>query len=112
MELYEDLRRACDEDDRALVVRDRQDQRVTLTLADPDRLNSLSAGLTVQLQQHLEDIASDPGVRTVMITGRDPAFSAGGDLKMIRDGSQAIRDAGDPSDTTDPWRWIRRQFGG
>jgi 2-(1,2-epoxy-1,2-dihydrophenyl)acetyl-CoA isomerase len=72
----------------------------------------LSAGLNLQLQQHLEEIAGDPAVRTVIITGQDPAFSAGGDLEMIRDGNQAIREAQDPSDTTDPWRWIRRQFGG
>jgi 2-(1,2-epoxy-1,2-dihydrophenyl)acetyl-CoA isomerase len=112
MELYEDLRRAGDEEPRDLVIQHRQDQRAVLTLADPGRLNSLSAGLNLQLQQKLDEIAGDPGVRTVIITGKDPAFSAGGDLKMIRDGNEAIRDAEDPSDTTDPWRWIRRQFGG
>jgi 2-(1,2-epoxy-1,2-dihydrophenyl)acetyl-CoA isomerase len=112
MELYEDLRREGDQDERPLVISERVDQRVTLTLADPARLNSLSAGLNLQLQRHLEDIAGNPGVRSVIITGQDPAFSAGGDLKMIRDGNQAIRDSEDPGDTTDPWRWIRRQFGG
>jgi 2-(1,2-epoxy-1,2-dihydrophenyl)acetyl-CoA isomerase len=31
---------------------------------------------------------------------------------MIAEGSRDIRDASSPSDTTEPWRWIRREFGG
>jgi len=31
---------------------------------------------------------------------------------MMAAGNRAIRDAGNPSDTADAWRWIRRQFGG
>jgi 2-(1,2-epoxy-1,2-dihydrophenyl)acetyl-CoA isomerase len=112
MGLYEDLRHSGESDQRSLVRSERDGAQVTLTLADPERLNPLSAGLNLQLQQRLEEIAGDPGVRTVIITGQDPAFSAGGDLTMIRDGNEVIRDADDPSDTADPWRWIRRQFGG
>ena len=99
-------------DTRSLVRMDRRGDRVTLTLSEPDRLNPLSAALNVQLQRRLEEIAWDPAIRSVVITGEDPAFSAGGDLEMMRNGSRAIRDAAHPADTTDPWRWIRRQFGG
>jgi 2-(1,2-epoxy-1,2-dihydrophenyl)acetyl-CoA isomerase len=112
MARYSELRRTGGEDARTLVRVDRRDDRVTLTLNDPDRLNPLSAGLNLQLQDRLEDIARDPRIRSVVITGEDPAFSAGGDLRMMLDGSRAIRDAEDPADTADPWRWIRRQFGG
>jgi 2-(1,2-epoxy-1,2-dihydrophenyl)acetyl-CoA isomerase len=112
MTMYRDLRKAGAEDERTLVQVDHRDDRAILTLADPERLNPLSAGLNLQLQQQLEGIARDPDIRSVVITGQDPAFSAGGDLRMIRDGNQAIRDSDDPADTADPWRWIRRQFGG
>jgi 2-(1,2-epoxy-1,2-dihydrophenyl)acetyl-CoA isomerase len=90
MDLYEELRRAGDEEQRSLVTQERHGQRVVLTLADPGRLNSLSAGLNLQLQRHLEEIARDPDIRAVVLTGQDPAFSAGGDLTMIRDGNEAI----------------------
>ena len=97
---------------RSLVKMDRRGDRVTLTLSEPERLNPLSAGLNLQLQQRLEEIAWDPAIRSVVITGEDPAFSAGGDLEMIRTGNRAIRDPAHPADTSDAWRWIRRQFGG
>ena len=41
-----------------------------------------------------------------------PPFCAGGDLDMIESGARAIQAASGTSDTTDAWRWIRRQFGG
>jgi enoyl-CoA hydratase/carnithine racemase len=44
---------------------------VTLTLAGPQRLNALSAGLNVQLQDRLDEIARDPTIRSVVITGED-----------------------------------------
>jgi 2-(1,2-epoxy-1,2-dihydrophenyl)acetyl-CoA isomerase len=112
MTLYQELRKAGAEDERTLVRSDLRGDRAMITLADPERLNPLSAGLNFQLQERLDEIVRDPEIRSVVITGEDPAFSAGGDLRMIRDGNQAIRDSDDPADTTDPWRWIRRQFGG
>ena len=112
MTLYRDLRRRGGEDGRVLVELERRDDRVTLTLTDPERLNPLSPGLNLQLQDQLEELTRDPEIRSVVITGADPAFSAGGDLRMIRDGNHAIRDSGDPADTADAWRWIRGQFGG
>jgi Enoyl-CoA hydratase/isomerase len=83
---------------------------VTLTLAGPQRLNALSAGLNLQLQDRLDEIARDPTFRSVVITGED--FSAGGDLRMMLDGNRAVRDSNSAADTADPWSWIRRQFGG
>jgi 2-(1,2-epoxy-1,2-dihydrophenyl)acetyl-CoA isomerase len=95
-----------------LVRVDYRGDRATLTLSEPERLNPLSAGLSLQLHQKLQEVAWDPAIRSVVITGEDPAFSSGGDLEMIRDGNEAVRDSAEPTDTTDPWRWIRRHFGG
>ncbi|HEX6583035.1 MAG TPA: enoyl-CoA hydratase/isomerase family protein [Thermoleophilaceae bacterium] len=112
MTTYRQWRETAAADTRSLVRMDHRGDRVTLTLSEPERLNPLGAGLNVQLQQRLEEIAWDPAIRSVVITGEDPAFSAGGDLEMMRNGNRAIRDPAHPADTTDPWRWIRRQFGG
>ena len=112
MTLYQDMLSQGAADGRRLVRVERDGTRAVVTLCDPERLNPLTAGLTVQLQAHLSDLAADPSLRAVVITGQDPAFCAGGDLEMIQSGATAIQAAADPSDTTDAWRWIRRQFGG
>jgi 2-(1,2-epoxy-1,2-dihydrophenyl)acetyl-CoA isomerase len=112
MTLYDELLTTGAGDGRRLVHVERDKTSAVLTLCDPERLNPLSAGLTVQLQAQLTDLTADPSLRAVVITGEDPAFCAGGDLDMIESGARAIQGASGGSDTTDSWRWIRRQFGG
>ncbi len=103
--------RARAESGRRLVSVEREGAHATVTLDDPERLNPLSAPLTVQLYERLKELAADDAVRVIVITGRDPAFSAGGDLRLIRQtGEELLRES--PGGATDVWRWIRRQFGG
>ena len=80
-----------------------------VTLDDPEKLNPLSAPLTVALHDSLTELAADPNVKAIVLTGRDPAFSAGGDLRLMRESAQPmLRSAGG---STEIWRWIRGQFG-
>ncbi|MFZ0384868.1 MAG: enoyl-CoA hydratase/isomerase family protein [Solirubrobacteraceae bacterium] len=88
---------------------ERHGDRATVTLDEPDRLNVLSAPLVRQLRCALEGLAADADIRSVVLTGRDPGFSAGGDLKMMR---TATENLGQPEGVADVWRWIRREFGG
>ncbi len=112
MSTYPELLEDGKAEQRSLVKLERKENRAVLTLSDPGRLNSLTTGLVLQLRARLAELANDPGLRSIVITGEDPAFSAGGDLEMIETGSNAIRESTQPADTTDAWRWIRRQFGG
>lgn len=83
--------------------------RALVTLEDPDRLNALSAALVIQLKESLTNLASDPAIRVVVLTGAGRAFSAGGDLQMMALGETHVHD---PAGSTDIWRWIRNEFGG
>jgi len=58
--------------------------RAIVTLDEPDRLNVLSAPLVRQLRCAIETLVVDRGTRSVVLTGRDPGFSAGGDLTMMQ----------------------------
>ncbi|OMC08402.1 enoyl-CoA hydratase/isomerase family protein [Mycolicibacterium fortuitum] len=87
----------------------RTDDRAVVTLDEPDRLNVLSAPLVRQLRRVLEDLAADSAVRAVVLTGADPGFSAGGDLRMMR---AAVEQRYAAEGTADVWRWIRGEFGG
>jgi 2-(1,2-epoxy-1,2-dihydrophenyl)acetyl-CoA isomerase len=96
---------------RPLVAVERSGAHAIVTLDDPDKLNPLSAALTVQLHKELGALAGDPGIRAIVVTGRDPAFSAGGDLRMMREMAQPMIEES-PGGATEIWRWIRNQFGG
>ncbi|HJZ42763.1 MAG TPA: enoyl-CoA hydratase-related protein, partial [Hyphomicrobiaceae bacterium] len=52
-----------------------------LTLARPDRRNSLSESMLGALQQAIDDASQDDGVRVVVIAAKGSVFSAGHDLK-------------------------------
>lgn len=103
--------RAQENSGRPLVDVERHGAHATVTLDDAERLNPLSAPLTVQLYQRLRELVGDDEIRAIVLTGRDPAFSAGGDLKLIQQtAEELLRESAGAA--TDVWRWIRRQFGG
>lgn len=107
---YDELIAAAREDERELVTVEREGDRALVRLTDPTNLNALSAPLTLQLQDALAPLVADRSLRSIVLTGEDPAFSAGGDLELMREAHANI-DAGREG-TTMAWRWIRWQFGG
>jgi enoyl-CoA hydratase len=64
-----------------LLVGDRGPGVRLLTLNRPEARNALSSALVVALYGALLDADMDPDVRVVVLTGSDPAFCAGVDLK-------------------------------
>lgn len=61
----------------------RADGVCLLTLNRPARRNSLSRGLLAALRATLAEIAADPAIRAVVLTGDGPAFCAGHDLAEL-----------------------------
>jgi enoyl-CoA hydratase len=51
-----------------------------LTMNRPERLNAMTAELVTALHRHLDEIAIDPAVRVVILTGQGRGFCAGLDL--------------------------------
>jgi enoyl-CoA hydratase len=62
---------------------------LTITLNRPARRNALNYALMHALWNAVSAAGDDPGIRAVIITGADPAFSAGVDLKEIGDPGSA-----------------------
>jgi Enoyl-CoA hydratase/isomerase len=58
----------------------RLDDRLEVTLDDPDRRNAYSAGMREALRDGLSIALLDPGIRRVDLRGAGPAFCSGGDL--------------------------------
>jgi enoyl-CoA hydratase/carnithine racemase len=69
-----------------------------LTLARPERRNSLSDATLAALRRALDEIASDEGVRALVIAADGPVFSSGHDLREL----QARRN--EPGGGASAWR--------
>ncbi len=94
-----------------LVAVQRDGEHAVIVMDDPKRLNPLSVPLTLQLHEALRELVRDPAIKAIVLTGRDPAFSAGGDLQLMTDVAHRMVDES-PGGTTEAWRWIRNEFGG
>lgn len=98
-------------DDRQRIAVERaMDGLAVVTLDDPGNHNALSGPLTLQLHAALSELASDPGVRVVVLTGAGPVFSVGGDWRLMEERGHTAHES--EEGTTRTWRWIRDQFGG
>ena len=68
-----------------VLLEERTDGVLRLTLNRPAARNALSIGLMRALVEALGSAAGDPQVRVVVIAGAGPAFCAGHDLRELRD---------------------------
>jgi 2-(1,2-epoxy-1,2-dihydrophenyl)acetyl-CoA isomerase len=109
MTFYSDLVTTGREHEESRIRVERGSDRAVVTLDDPGKLNVLSAPLVLQLRAALEELVADRDVRAIVLTGADPGFCTGGDLRMMDDAPQALSA---PEGASDIWRWIRREFGG
>jgi 2-(1,2-epoxy-1,2-dihydrophenyl)acetyl-CoA isomerase len=110
MSMYDEIvKSGIDADHEAVSVIRPQPDRAVVTMNEPEHLNALSAAVCVQLNAALAELATDPELRTIVLTGAGDAFSAGGDLAMMERATEQITG---PEGSPDVWRWIRRQFGG
>ena len=79
---------------------------LTVTLDRPQARNALDRELILALTEFANDIASDEAVDVVVLTGVDPAFCAGLDVKQLEAGGQEfLRLASSPE--TNPFLAVR-----
>ncbi|WP_308820129.1 enoyl-CoA hydratase/isomerase family protein [Pseudonocardia alni] len=108
---YDDVVTAAHSDRRQFVEVEHHGDHAIVRLTDPERRNALSAPMMVQLLDAVSTLTRERGIRVVVLTGDDGAFSAGGDLQMM---TEQTRRQFSPEDTEGaylPMQWIRHQFG-
>ena len=71
--------------DDSILLREQQGAVVRLVLNRPEQYNAISSEMLSALQSALDGIGTDSEVRVVVIAGRGRAFSAGHDLKQMRE---------------------------
>ncbi|GAA2609613.1 enoyl-CoA hydratase/isomerase family protein [Streptomyces axinellae] len=58
---------------------------VTVTIRHPERRNAMTPGMWRRLPVLLKDLAADPSVRVLVLTGAEDTFCAGADIGSLRD---------------------------
>ena len=64
-----------------------------LTFNRPERRNALSTPMYEGFGKVLPDLATDPDIRVLMLTGAGSAFCAGGDVKGMNERNQTGKGA-------------------
>ena len=55
-----------------------------ITLNDPENLNAMSEAMSIEFDVLVRELKKDKNLRSIIITGAGRAFSAGGDLEMLK----------------------------
>lgn len=84
------------------ILRELQDGVLRLTLNRPEVLNAFDLPMARQLQDALDEAASDASVRAVLLTGAGRAFCAGQDLASVS--------LADPAKRPDLGDFVREQY--
>jgi enoyl-CoA hydratase len=87
-----------------LVLLDVADRVATITLNRPEARNALNGDLLEALTQTLAAADADDAVDVLVITGADPAFCAGLDLKAVASGDPRLLGTAPTKDTPVPDR--------
>jgi len=74
----------------------------TITLNRPEARNAYTEAMVEELLAAIDDADADESVRAVVLTGAGPAFSAGGDLKAMRERTGMFE--GDPAELRNQYR--------
>ena len=80
----------------------REDGVATVTLNRPEARNALSKAVLTRLRSTFADLATDDAVGAVILTGTDPAFCAGLDLKELSRGVELA----EPNPGPDQPSWL------
>ena len=82
---------------------ERADGILVLTLHDPATRNALGQGMASELLDALDAYERNPNDRMLVITGTDPSFCSGGNVKEMEYSVQDMKDSGIGEEREQPW---------
>lgn len=76
------------------------DHIAVVTLHRPEVRNAINPAMRRAIRSSMADVEANDGVRVIILTGADPAFCAGLDLKMLGDEPDQMLSGGEPASTS------------
>ncbi|MCH8825393.1 MAG: enoyl-CoA hydratase/isomerase family protein [Chloroflexi bacterium] len=80
-----------------------------VTLDDPPTRNAIGDEMAGELNQELERLEAEADLRALVLTGRDPAFCSGANVKRMNEANEARGDTSVPEGVT-PWDNLQQQW--
>ena len=83
---------------------------LVITMDDPPTRNAIGEEMASEVNQELDGFEADPDLRAVVLTGSDPSFCSGANVKRM-DQSNQERETEEtiPQDLT-PWEWLEHKW--
>ena len=91
-------------------IKSESDQGVlVLTMHDPKTRNAIGLEMMKELEEELDRFESSPALRALVLTGSDPSFCSGANVKTMNDDNESSEPKAIPSDST-PWDLLNQAW--
>ena len=91
-------------------IKSESDQGVlVLTMHDPKTRNAIGLEMMKELEEELDRFESSPALRALVLTGSDPSFCSGANVKTMNDDNESSEPEAIPSDST-PWDLLNQAW--
>ena len=94
---------------RAFIKSETDSGVLVLTMHDPKTRNSIGLEMMAELEEELDRLESDSALRAVVLTGTDPSFCSGANVKQMGTEREANNDDPLPEDRS-PWDVLQEQW--
>ena len=91
-------------------IKSESDQGVLiLTMHDPKTRNAIGLEMMKELEEEIDRFESSPALRALVLTGSDPSFCSGANVKTMNDANESSEAKAIPSDST-PWDLLNQAW--
>ena len=87
---------------------------MVITMDDPTTRNAIGSEMSTEINAELDRLEADPNLRAVVLTGRDPSFCSGANVKRMDQSVQErskVAEEPIPADMT-AWEYLEHQWAG
>ena len=82
---------------------------LVITMHDPSTRNAIGIEMANEINQEIDRLESDPNLRTLVLTGTDPSFCSGANVRRMDQDNQAREAQAIPDDLT-PWEYLDEKW--
>ena len=83
---------------------------LVVTMDDQPTRNAIGAGMAEELTRELDRFSAEPGLRALVLTGRDPAFCSGANVRRMDDANVERAEQTDEPWSESPWDRLEERW--